>query len=352
MFNKFSQTYIPKIDQSMEEFFKNKIYNAEYQFIKDLYSDLKEFCLRRGKRLRPLILLISYLGYNKRRKNLQDIIRIASVLEIMHSFLLIQDDIIDRSIVRRGKKAMHLVSLERYGELTTNTNIGKDVALILCDILFSNALEIISDVSIRPKIKNEFMRLFAKTYELTAWGQILDSINSMPIKIDVKSSDPMQISILKTAHYTILSPMLMGYRLSGGKGREVESGIKNLSIPLGLAFQIRDDILGVFGSREEMGKSSDSDIEEGKLTLLIQSTIDNLNKKDRNEFIRKFTLEKKTKGDIKSIKSMIEKSGALEISKGRLRELISDSREGLCKLKMKREEKKILSGLIDLIAEI
>ncbi|MDY6932895.1 MAG: polyprenyl synthetase family protein [Spirochaetota bacterium] len=352
MFKDFSNTYIPMIDQSIKDFFRKKRENAEFEFIENLYSDLEEYCIRKGKRVRPLLLLLSYLGYSRRKDNLDAIIRIASILEMMHSFLLIQDDIIDNSLIRRGSDALHVVSYDRYCDITWNSNIGRDVAIVMGDILFSNALEIIGELRINPRIKDEFIKLFAKTYELTACGQILDSLHSLPVRIDINSPAPMQISALKTAHYTILSPMLMGFLLSRSKEDGEGERIREFSIPLGLAFQVRDDILGVFGSIEDTGKSLNSDIEEGKLTLLIQNTARNLKGGERDEFLSLFTKKKKTKREIDSIKCMIRRSGALSISEKKLGELIDTTRETLLSLRMKREEKDILSGFIDLITKL
>ena len=349
-FQIFCETYIPEIDLFIKEFFQNKKKAVEYQFTEDFYTYLEEFCLREGKRIRPLLLILSYLGYKRGAKNLKEIKKLASVLEIMHSMLLIQDDIIDRSLLRRGEKTIHILCQEHFSKHTNNINIGTDIALVLSDILFTNAIEIISNTKMNIRIKDEFLKIFAWTYELTAWGQILDSINSLPKKIDIQSSDPILISTLKTAHYTILSPMHLGFVLAGKKRREEVNRIKKFSVPLGLAFQIRDDILGVFGTVKETGKPSDSDILEAKYTLLVQDTLKNLNKKDKEDFTQKFTNVKKTKTDIKSIRNYIKKSGALEISTNRLSELVDFSKDNLNQLNIKKEQKIIMSGFIDLIA--
>ena len=110
--------------------------------------------------------------------------------------------------------------------------------------------------------------------------------------------------------------------LSGKKNPDTEKRIKAFSIPLGLAFQVRDDILGIFGKKEETGKPSDSDIIEAKYTLLIQDTIKNLPKKESARFIKIFTKTRKSRNDISYIRSMIEKSGALEKSHNKINNLI------------------------------
>ena len=351
-FNEFSNVFINKIDRFINAFFINKIKNSGYQFNKDMYQLLADYCLRKGKRVRPVILIASYCGYKKTDKKLDEIIKVAAAIEMMHSFLLIQDDIIDKSGLRRGEKTLHILCRDRFAGRTKNPDIGNDIALILTDVLFSCAVEIIGNVKIKQKIKERFLLQFADTYEQTAWGQILDSLNSLPVKIDAGSSDPMEISILKTAHYTILGPMLMGFRLSGKENAEMEQRIKIFSIPLGLAFQIRDDILGIFGKKEETGKPSDSDIKEAKYTLLIQDTIRNLPKKESALFIKIFTKTQKSQKDISYIRSMITKSGALEKSYKKIKNLTDAARKNIEVLKIRKKEMMILAGLIDLIEEV
>lgn len=350
-FTEFSNRFIPEIDKFISEFIAGKTASAEYDFIRELYPLIEEFCLRPGKRIRPLIFLLSYLGYERGKNNNEDIIKIAAVIEMLHAYLLVQDDIIDRSPLRRGEKTLHVLCQDYFVKKTRNRNIGNDIALILADVLFANLIEIIGSTGIKSSIKNDFLLLFSKTYELTAWGQILDIMNTMPVCIDIDSQDPMHVSLLKTAHYTVLSPMVMGLVLSGRKDQDEEKALSDFAIPLGVAFQIKDDVLGVFGDRYSTGKPSDSDIIEGKFTLLVQKAVSNLNIAQRKEFVSIFLKEKKTQRDIKMIRDILDKSGALEYSYNRIDELADASRQGLNALKIRREEKAMLSGLIDSIAE-
>ena len=351
-FNKFSEAFAAEIDAFLDAYFTHKIEESELQFMAESYRDLKEYCLREGKRVRPLIVILSYLGYRGSRRRIAEIIKIASALELMHSFLLIQDDIIDKSSMRRGGKALHVLSDERYRDKTKNRGIGNDVASILGDILFSNAIEIIGGARINPGIKSDFLGIFANTYEITAWGQVLDSLHSLPVRIDADDDVPSQIGILKTAYYTICNPMLMGLQLTGRYSAREAAAIENFAIPLGLAFQIRDDILGVFGNREEIGKSAESDILEGKMTILVLNTIRSLERAELKKFMRIFTREKKTKSEIHYIKSRMQKSGALESAVNRLSELADEVKQKLPLLGIRKEQQIMLKGLVHKITDI
>ncbi len=321
-------------------------------FTAEIYGDLEEFCLRKGKRIRPLMLLIAYLGYSGDRKKMKEVLRLASVLEMMHSFLLVQDDIIDRARLRRGRETMHLIMQRRYGGLTANDAIGTDIALVAADVLFSNALEIISNAGIDLRIKNRFLKYFGETYEMTAWGQILDSMNTMPLHIDPGALASLQISTMKTAYYTMYYPMVMGYVLAGGGSSKEISAIRDFAIPLGRAFQVRDDMLGVFGEVDDLGKSADSDIIEGKLTLLIEYTLQSLEGKQRRKFQSVFQKIRKKPRDCAYIRNEILKSGALDRARETFHELLAASRDGAAGLAVCGEQRALLNGLIDSVAAV
>ncbi len=350
-FREFSKQYIPLIDESIEEFFKRKIHAAEIPDIRDMYTSLSEYCMREGKRVRPLVLLASCFGYGS-AWNRDDVVRMATVLEMMHSFLLIQDDIIDRSDLRRGGKSLHLVCSDRYGRLSHNESIGNDIALILGDVLFANALEIMGDTGISPRLKDRFMKIVAAGLEITAWGQTLDILHSGSRTIDSPRETASRITLMKTAYYTVYYPMLMGYALTGKDSPKEKERIRAFALPLGQAFQIRDDILGVFGKEDATGKSIDSDIMEGKITLLVSGAIESLRGKDLDLFVSLFTKKEKKKRDVSAIRKMIQRSGSLDYAKERHWEFVEQARWRLADLSLSAEYHEVLHGLVDLVAVV
>lgn len=352
IFRDFSGEAVPEIDVFISEFFERKISDAASGFMKEIIGYLGEYCLRDGKRIRPLLLLNAYYGYRKGFKKREEIIKLGAVVELMHSLLLIQDDIIDRSELRRGGKSMHILLGEKYSHLTMNPLIGQDIASVTADILFSYCIEIISGTDIRHDVKDRFLEIFSKTYEKTAWGQVLDSLNSMPKTFDPESDAPMQISLMKTAYYTMVYPLIMGYILSGEKSKNEMSNIEAFAVPLGIAFQVRDDLLGVFGVENDTGKPNDSDIHEGKLTLLVQNTVLKLSESDRSRFTGIFLSSEKSQDDVEFVRSCINDSGALDETIQRHRELIDESYNLLDNLVMKRANKDIMRGVIESIEDI
>lgn len=352
VFRDFSSVNAPVIDRFITDFFEKKISLSEADFMKEMYAAISEFCLRDGKRVRPLLLLNSYRGYRRGIGVSGGIIGLASAVEIMHSFLLVQDDIIDRSELRRGKKSLHVLMADLHGGSTSNPLIGTDIASVLADVIFSCAVEIISNAQVRLAYKNRFLEVFSRTYEMTAWGQILDSLNTMPCSIDPASDAPMRVSLMKTAYYTMVYPMVMGYVLSGGRNSREKQRIEEFGVPLGVAFQIRDDLLGVFGIQDETGKPNDSDIREGKFTLLVQNTVMTLSGSERERFINCFLKAEKERDDISYIRDSIVSSGAMESTIVRHRELIDDARRKIDGLAITGRSRDVLCGVIEAVEDI
>ncbi len=307
-FAEFSRTYVPVINECIYSFYSNKELSAHNPDIKLAYSLLKEYCTRDGKRIRPLLLLLSYLGYGGAISDMQSVISVAASLEFMHAFLLIQDDIIDGAIMRRGKPAFHKVCDSSYNKY--NEHIGSWVAIVLADVLMSNAVELISGLG--ATCMSAFLHEFAMIYERTALGQMLDIIWSNPEHIG-DDDIPHTIASMKTAHYTVSGPLRLGYILAGGSNNDELQKLEQAGYAAGFAFQMRDDIIGIFGSEEDSGKSASSDIEEGKYTVLVQKTLQLLHDNTvKDQFIAMFKKNKKNKQDIQAIKEYIEKSGATE----------------------------------------
>ncbi len=347
-FYDFSKKYIPVIDNYVKNFFDAKSRELKNKQLAEILQTAKEYCLRPGKRIRPVLLINSYLGFFKTTQ-INEIIKISASIEIMHSFLLIHDDIMDKALMRRGETSFHIIMNNLYKKKTLNENIGADIGIVVGDILFTLALKIIAESKIDINIKNIFLKYFSKCYEITSWGQILDSLSSQIKEFDLKKSIPQDIAAMKTAYYTIFYPLVMGYILTGGKNNNVIEKIKKFALPLGIAFQIRDDILGMFGAGQITGKSTVSDIMEGKFTFLISKTIELASAHKRDIFKKLFLKKRKTLTDIENIKKIIKNSGALDSSIKKMNFLFDKALKNLNEIKMKKSNKDILKDMIDVL---
>ena len=292
----FVSQYKGRVDQALEKFFSYKM-AGKRGIEKEAISKLREFTMRGGKRIRPLFMILGYWL----NSDIDDKIVNASVsLELMQSYLLIHDDIIDQSEVRRGGPAFH--KMFGYAD-----RVSEGVSIVCADLSDAFSHEALLEVDFVPDRLNSAMRLMLEIVEQTGVGQLMDI--TLSLGNDMSLDDVTAIHKYKTAQYTVNGPMKMGATLSGYSDPE---NIDEYGIPLGIAFQIQDDILGMFGNEKELGKSVVSDFEEGKKTHLILYTYE-MAKRGDVEFIKDRLGKKGISGsDFQRVKDIIENSGALD----------------------------------------
>lgn len=216
-----------------------------------------------GKRLRPIVLVASsdLIGGKRERAY-----KAAAAVEILHTFTLIHDDIMDRDNLRRGMPTVHV----KWGE---------PMAILAGDFLHAKAFEALNE-SLRGLSSNTFynaFNLFIKSIEIISEGQAMDM--SFENRFDVTEEEYIEMIKRKTAMLFSCSSAL------GGIVNEAdEEIIKNLSeygLNLGISFQIVDDILGLIADEKELGKPVYSDIREGKKTILVIKTLHEASENER-----------------------------------------------------------------------
>lgn len=340
-FEKFKEMHLEKINSHIQRIFDEQLRNIDVE-IKDLIVKTKSFALRPGKRIRPLLFILGYEAYKE--KNVipyDDLYLIAASLEIMHAFLLIHDDIMDRSTLRRGKPTLHVLLNEEYSKFVNNEKIGEDLSIVLGDILIFYVLKTLSSIKI-PNFQL-FLNEFSECYINTAYGQILDSLYSSRKEYPPKNIS-FKIAELKTAYYSFYYPFYLGYLISNASIQNEKEKIRNAIIPAGIAFQIRDDIVSTFD--EKSGKTHTSDLKEGKFTSLI----------DLGEFDENFysLLKKKDKNEkeLNILINLLRKSGAIEKAIEKMNSLFAESLSNVEFLGMKSEYKKLIKNMIESLRSI
>ena len=344
----FSKLYVPTIESKIEDVLLEKRNESKDRYMQFIFDMLQDFCLRPGKRIRPLLVLWGYLAFGGEKSKMNDLIDVAASVEMMHASLLIHDDIIDEAELRRGDESFHYAMNDVFLERTYNKNVGRDLAIVAGDILYFLAFGLASQIQVSAKKKNKFLKYFSQCYSYTAEGQLYDIFASRLRKIKPGKTYSKQINLLKTSYYTIYYPIIMGYSLTGKTSIDIKT-IEKIAVPLGLAFQMRDDIMSTFGNEEDTGKPNDSDIKEGKMTVLIEKTLEVLSDKDRKFFEDLFLKEEKTEKDIKQIKEIIKQTGTLEKVKKEIIKLLNQSIRRIKDLNIKSEYKNIFLDLIELL---
>ena len=299
-----------KIENELIEFTRDidRLYNLKN--ISPLLSNaIKEYILRAGKRIRPILFVVGYLGFSK--KAAPGLYRSALAAELLHDFMLIHDDIIDKSPSRRGKPSMHKMLgnyLSGYQNIKFN---GQDLSLVVGDVMYAIAikafLSVKEDMHRKEKAQNKFIE--AAIY--TGAGEFIELLNGVKDIEQISRKDIYKIYDYKTSIYTFSTPLASGAILAGAGRGEVDK-LFNYGLYLGRAFQIKDDILGMFGNEKMIGKSVLSDLQEAKRTILIWQAYNNSAKKEKLVIRKLLTKKRITKSDLAKMRRIIEQSGGLD----------------------------------------
>lgn len=227
----FSQALLglqKRINREVAKFFNQKIKEADAAFEKEVLGWLKEYSLRKAKRIRAVLVNCGY--FLAGGKNQAAILRTSIFIELIHNYLLIHDDIIDKDEMRRGKKSLHRL-------------YGLDMAIVAGDMASALGYEILTSSPFFAKEKTRVLEKLNRTLYCTGYGQILELNLRKKIKSGKKVSDNDVLTIYKkkTAFYTLVAPLQIGAILAGADKGFLKK-IEKFALPLGIAFQIRDDL--------------------------------------------------------------------------------------------------------------
>ena len=344
--DKVLKLYKEKIELRLKTFLDEKIAEAEKisDSSREIMQYIKEFNLRGGKRIRSILIIMAYKSLGGKNENA--IIDIAVSAELMNSFLLIHDDIIDDDDLRRGGPTMHRIYTEKYKNYDNPKKFGESMAIIAGNLLATIGNEIISKSDFDEEKKLRLLQKFNKVIKLTWYGQIVDVFSSL--RTDVTEEDISKMHKLKTATYTIEGPLHMGAIAAGASDEQLKT-LTNYAIPLGQAFQIKDDILGMFGSEVKLGKPADSDIKEGKKTLLILKAIENSDK-EQKEFIKNNLGNKNIKEkELIKLREIIKETGSLYYSENLAEKLVKKAKDAIKNSDFEKQGKDFFLEIADYI---
>lgn len=268
---------IPSIEPLLESFCDKKITEANQINTRygDLWLEIKQYLLAGGKRMRPRLVLMTYDAYGG--KSQEDIMAIAAAWELLHACLLVHDDIIDRDLIRHGHPNIAGKYQSIYASLgsTDANHYALSAALISGDLLLMSAYELIANAPIDNKKKLIAQSHITKAIFVVAGGELIDTDS---VLYPSGQSDPRSVMEHKTASYSLQLPLQCGAALAGASSAEL-SKLSAIGLHAGIAFQLRDDLLGVYGDSVQTGKSNRSDIIEKKRTFLVLETIKCLDSK-------------------------------------------------------------------------
>lgn len=346
-FEEALQNFKKKVDQEIAIYLDKTIKETKDRDVvmTDALRYVKNLTLAGGKRIRPALMYYGYIGAGGREN--EKMIKTSVSIELVHMFLLIHDDVIDRDIERHGKDSIN----RKYEKLGARFFPGKDpkhfgnsMAIIVGDMISALGNQIIFDSGFNEKLVMKALSGLQSIISYTVIGEVKDFYIEYRSKATEK--EVLEMYEYKTAKYTIEGPLHLGAIL-GGTSEKYLSAISKYSIPVGIAFQIQDDILGIFGDEKKLGKEVGSDIEEGKITILVVKAREKANREQKkilDEILGKKNLTVK---EIESFRKVIRETGALEYAKELAFEYVKKGKKALNKIEMKKETKDFLLGMAD-----
>jgi geranylgeranyl diphosphate synthase type I len=246
----------------------------------DLTAALEEFVLRGGKRLRPAFAYWGWRAVSPDDTAGPDILRLFAALELLHACALVHDDVIDASATRRGLPTVHRLFADRHREQNWHGSpdqFGLSAAILLGDLSLVWADDIVATVDLPLDAHRRVQRVWADIRTEVLGGQYLDIAAEASGAESVASA--MTVNTYKTASYTISRPLQLGAAAAADRP-DVQTTFHELGTDLGVAFQLRDDVLGVFGDPAVTGKPSGDDLRSGKRTVLLAEAIERAEKSD------------------------------------------------------------------------
>jgi geranylgeranyl diphosphate synthase type I len=340
-----------EIDQEMVTYLDGVIKEAKKTdvFTASAIRYFKKTMLAGGKRIRPIMM---YWGYHAAGgTNRKEIIKTSISIELIHAFLLMHDDIIDRDDLRHGKKTIHAHYRDYYKRFFCGSDaehFGKSIAIISGDLVYSLGNQVLFSSKFEPRTIVRALNKLQEIVGLTCVGEIQDIYMEYGHKVTRQAILRMYEN--KTARYTFDGPLKLGAILADADDDFCKK-IEKFSIPVGIAFQIRDDMLGIYGDAKKTGKPVGSDIAEGKRTLLVETALKNADKKTKKEIMSLLGNQKIDDKGVKRFQHIMEETGALADVERYMQELIVDGKNALMQMNISDDARKFLSALVTYLSD-
>jgi geranylgeranyl diphosphate synthase, type I len=305
-----------RVDGHLVRYFAQKRARAEAlsQPSVELVDALEDFTMRGGKRTRPAVLVAGHAAVNE-HTDVGALLDACAGLELLQSYLLVHDDWMDQDDERRGGTTLHKL----FGERRKDVHLGASLAILAGDLGNGFAIELVSRTPMAEAHRTRALEVFWEMQQDVVWGQALDLI---------AYDDVALIQRLKTGSYSVKGPLLLG-AVIGGATEDQEDALAQWADPVGQAFQVRDDVLGVFGAPEKTGKPAGNDLRAGKRTALIEEATARLSAGELAPIHAVLGRADASAADVKRAMDVLESSGIRKVVEERIERLCKEAEEAL-----------------------
>lgn len=295
--------------------------------VASLVADQAVASSRGGKRLRALLLLQAFDSAHGSPSLLPTAQDIACAIEIFQTAALVHDDIIDDSDLRRGAPSAH----RALSDALHSPSQGNGLAIMLGDLLATGSVDVMHRAALKAPHPDAVVSAFLRMHRAVEIGQIMDeAVETLPLDAPGQLALAAQRTYrLKTASYTTVAPLLLGLLCAGVDPEAAHEAAEAVGEPLGIAFQINDDLIDVIGTSSTTGKPVGGDIREGKRTLLLADALMAADEPTRRFLIASYGADDESDRDVPRIIEIFRATGAVDASRRRIRSLWAQARQAL-----------------------
>jgi geranylgeranyl diphosphate synthase type I len=342
--DEFASNYIPLINKCITEFLEKKM-KKDNEVVKAYYEKIMEYVLAGGKRARPIALLVSYIGSGG--EDVDRAVRASISVELLHNSSLVHDDIMDESETRRGLPALHVQYERWFREMASDKfspprNSGISLGILGGDSLLELGIEAILESGFPEKATTRSIEEYIIAYRRLIEGQLLDMYLS---GLTMPSVEQI-IEMLKLKTGALYAASLKIGAILAGRD-DLLDDLEELGFMIGIAFQIRDDILGLFGDPRKTGKPVDSDIKQGKRTILVTKAYEVLSEDKARKLISLLGKKDLTDDELEFVRNAVIESGALSFSQLMAEEYMERCKDLIDELEMRDDQKEVLKEIAE-----
>ncbi|MGH8961999.1 MAG: polyprenyl synthetase family protein [Jatrophihabitantaceae bacterium] len=295
----------------------------------DVADATRSLVLDGGKRMRPRF---AYWGW-RTVKNAEDddsaLVTAAASLELLHACALVHDDVMDDSDTRRGRPAAHAAFASLHSDAGWPGNartFGTAAAILIGDLLLAWADTMFAGAELDPATIPRARVAYDDMREQVMAGQYLDVL--VQARGGFSIEDALRVAEYKTSKYTVEGPLHLGAAAADAPA-EVFAALTEYGAPLGEAFQLRDDVLGVFGDPSRTGKPAGDDLREGKRTLLVALAMQSASAVEAELLRHELGDRRLDSNGVSALREVIVSTGALDQVEQRIAQRTAQARDAL-----------------------